>query len=176
MKILFNKTLGIVSGYTDYPDEFAGMNEFAVCDIPEGWEDQYRESVNLVDGEIVVNPAILLSRKKSQRLIELAAYRYEKETAGITLNGAVIKTDLESQAKVDGAWSTAQMNPAVLIDFKGANGWIQIGAVEITAIAMAVSGYVQACFTNEKNHSVTISALETVEEVQAYDFTTGWPA
>ena len=126
--------------------------------------------------ELAPTPIIYtLETAKAQRLNELAAYRYTKETAGITLNGAGIKTDLESQAKISGAWSAAQMNPAILIDWKGENGWIQIDAATITAIAMAVANHVQACFSNERIHAEAIGALETAEDVQNYDFTTGWP-
>ena len=126
--------------------------------------------------ELAPTPIIYtLETAKAQRLNELAAYRYTKETAGITLNGAGIKTDLESQAKINGAWSAAQMNPAILIDWKGENGWIQIDAATITAIAMAVANHVQACFSNERIHALAINALTTIEEVLDYDFTTGWP-
>ncbi len=175
MKILFNKTAGVVAGYTDYPDEFAGMTDFAVCDIPQGWDDQSRESADWIDGVIVINPALRLARGKTNRLSELAAYRYAQETAGITLNGTMIRTGLESQAKINGAWSAAQMNPAILIDWKGGNGWGQIDAAMIAVIAGAVASHVQACFSNERFHAEAIGALETVEAVQAYDFTTGWP-
>lgn len=116
-----------------------------------------------------------LQEIKKQRLLKLAAYRYSKETEGITLNGAVIKTDVGSQSKINGAWSAAQMNPTILIDWKGENGWVQIDAATITAIAMSVATHVQACFSNERVHSDVINALETAEAVQTYDFTTGWP-
>jgi hypothetical protein len=40
---------------------------------------------------------------------------------------------------------------------------------------MSVASHVQACFSQERVHAEAINALETVEDVQAYDFTTGWP-
>jgi len=55
---------------------------------------------------------------------ELAALRYQHETAGITLNGMTIETDRQSQSLITGAWSFSQLNPAVLIDWKGVNGWV----------------------------------------------------
>ena len=113
---------------------------------------------------------------KTQRLSELAAYRYQKETAGITLNGIAIETNRESQALINGAWSFSQLNPAVLIDWKAESGWIQIDAATIAAIAGAVATHVQACFSTERIHAEAIAALETSEAVAAYDLTTGWPA
>ncbi len=118
---------------------------------------------------------IPLSEVKSQRIDELANLRYQHETAGITLSGMAIETDRQSQALITGAWSFSQLNPAVLIDWKGVNGWIQIDAATITAIAGAVADHVQACFSASRLHEEAILALETSEEVAAYDLTTGWP-
>jgi len=124
---------------------------------------------------LVRDPALVLARKKAYRLSELAAYRFQKETAGIVINGMTIKTDVDSQAKLTGAWSFSQLNPAVLIDWKAESGWIQIDAVTITAIANAVATHVQSCFSTERIHAEAIAALATSEEVAAYDLTTGWP-
>lgn len=112
---------------------------------------------------------------KQQKLTDLAAYRYEKETAGIILNGSTIKTDLESQAKINGALSLVTLNTSTIINWKSANGWIQLDAVTVTAIAFSVGTYVQSCFTAERLHSEAINNLTSVEEIVSYDFTTGWP-
>lgn len=141
-------------------------------------DDFYFETTNewVWNGTALVrDPALILARKKADRLSELAAYRYEKETSGITLNGVAIETNRESQALINGAWSFSQLNPAVLIDWKGANGWIQIDAATIAAIAGAVATHVQACFSTERVHAEAIAALETSEAVQSYDITGGWP-
>jgi hypothetical protein len=119
--------------------------------------------------------AIPLTEMQAQRLAELAALRYEKETAGIILNGATIETNRESQALINGAWSYSQLNPTVLIDWKAESGWIQIDAATIAGIAGAVAAHVQACFSNERTLSEAINAAETVAAVQAIDLTIGWP-
>jgi hypothetical protein len=119
--------------------------------------------------------AIPLAEMQTQRLAELAALRYTKETAGIILNGATIETNRESQSLINGAWSYSQLNPSVLIDWKAESGWIQIDAATIAGIAGAVAAHVQACFSNERNLSEAITAAETVAAVQAIDLTIGWP-
>ena len=122
----------------------------------------------------LISQIVTLEDTKQRKLSELAALRFQKETAGITLNGSVIRTDRESQGMVTGAYCTSLLNPAVLINFKGANGWIQIDATEIAGISSAVSSYVQSCFTNEKVLTLLIEAATTVSDVQAIDLTTGW--
>ena len=71
---------------------------------------------------------------------------------------------------------TAQINPAATVDWKGENGWVQIGATEIAAISANVSAHVQACFTNERTLATAIELLATVEDVIAYDIATQWAA
>jgi hypothetical protein len=116
-----------------------------------------------------------LSAHQQRKREELAALRYQHETAGITLNGATIETNRESQALVNGAYSYSLLNPAVLIDWKAESGWIQIDATAIAGIAGAVAAHVQACFSNERTLSELIAAAETVAAVQAIDLTIGWP-
>lgn len=122
-------------------------------------------------------PLPSLEDAKAQRLAELAALRYEMETAGIEVGGASIETDRDSQALITGAWSISQINPAVLIDWKTASGaWVQIDAATITGIAGAVASHVQTCFSQERVHAEAIGALTTAEAVMDYDMTTGWPS
>lgn len=105
---------------------------------------------------------------------KLAEYRYAIETGGITVAGVAVKTDRESQATLTGAWVQVQTNPAALIDWKGNDGWTQIDKATVVLLAGAVGTHVQKCFTCEKRHSDAIDALTTVNEVVAYDITTGW--
>jgi hypothetical protein len=113
---------------------------------------------------------------RDNKLIELAAYRYEKETSGITTgNGVSIKTDRESQGLFHRTWTEAQVNADISIKWKGVNAWIQIGKTEIDAIKQVMFGYVEACFNTEAAHAEAIGALTTSAEIEAYDITTGWP-
>lgn len=119
---------------------------------------------------------IALDKWKQNKLTELSAYRYSKETAGITLNGALIKTDQESKVNLNGAVNRAILRPNSTVNWKiSAVVWVPIAAEQIIEIGLAVSDFIEDCFTCEMTHALAINALETVEEVQAYDFTTGWP-
>lgn len=123
-----------------------------------------------------IGPLLIPVTPKEEKLAALAAYRYAKETAGIMVNGATIKTDRESQALIAGAKLYSDLNEAVLIDWKAENGWVQINRTAIMEISQAVAAHVQACFSQERVHAEAISALTTAAEIAAYDITTGWPA
>lgn len=84
---------------------------------------------------------------------QLAAYaadaRWRRETAGITVSGAAVATDRESQAMLSGAWAYVQQNPAATIRWKAADGFVTLDAAAVTALAVAVGAHVQACFATE---------------------------
>jgi len=141
-----------------------------------GWSviDQARLDTVAADRDARI--ANLLPSAASAALARLAQERFYRETAGITVGGAQIKTDRESQALIIGAWCRAQQQPDVLIDWKGEGGWVQINAATVNAIADAVGAHVQACFSRERALAELINAAATVQEIAAIDLAAGWPA
>lgn len=114
---------------------------------------------------------VTLASAKAAKLAELAAWRYEKEVGGVVLLGARIKTDRESQATVNSAFTSLSQGFITSIDWKADGGvWIQLGLAQITPIAQAVAMHVQSCFTAEKALAAEIAALTTIEAVQAFTF------
>jgi hypothetical protein len=120
--------------------------------------------------------AVFAEQVKANLRAQLAAHRYKVETSGVTMpGGTIIRTDRESQATITGAYTTSLLNPSVVIDWKGANGWVQINAAQIAAIASAVTQHVQSCFSKEKQLSEKLDTL-TPEQVFAFDVETEWNA
>jgi hypothetical protein len=139
------------------------------------WLSQEAEVItpNLIVGQITPPepPPATLESVKAAKLAELANWRYQREISGVMLGGARIKTDRESQATVSGAYSSLKDGLITSVDWKADNGqWITIGLLEMTAIAQAVSTHVQSCFSAEKLLSEEITALTTIEAVQAFTF------
>ena len=111
------------------------------------------------------------------KLADLAAYRYSRETGGITVGGATVPTTRDSQALITGAYTALKNGVTSQVNYKAAGGiWLTLTAAQFYPVAEAVFGHVQACFDNERAHSQAIQALTSGATVQAYDFTTGWPA
>jgi len=113
----------------------------------------------------------------ADKLAQLAALRFQKETAGIVVGGVSIKTDRESQALINGAYNSLKNGLLSSIDWKGANGWVTVTLAQLDPIAQAVASHVQACFTRERQHNDAIQLVVNNQvQVSAYDITTGWPA
>jgi hypothetical protein len=111
------------------------------------------------------------------KLAALGCRRYDVETAGISVSGVEVRTDRESQAMLTGAWAMFRQlgAEAPAVQWKGRDGWHSLGQAEIDAIATAVAEHVEACFAAERAHHDAICSLTTIEEVDAYDITVGWP-
>lgn len=106
--------------------------------------------------------------KLKQKISDLARIRWERETAGIMVNGSKIRTDRESQAMIIGAYTAVQIDPERIINWKGKDDWVQLNATAIATITKAVINHVQACFSHEKE------LVLLIEMGIDCDITTGW--
>jgi hypothetical protein len=137
------------------------------------WEEQeltVQEIQQGVKGNFEVTEAapVTLESTKTEKLQEIASWRYNREVAGITLNGSKIKTDRESQAMITAAFISISQGLVTSVDWKSDNGvWLTLGLPEMSAIAGAVASHVQQCFTLEKLYVNMVAAATTIEDVQA---------
>jgi len=141
------------------------VREIAPVLTDKGWYEQQWEVVNFSETMTPEDYQLFIENYKKQRIEQLASLRYEKEIAGIEINGIKIKTDRESQSLINGAYVSTLINPNFTIDWKGENGWININAQQITGIATAVATHVQACFTREKELQEQINNNHELEIV-----------
>lgn len=159
-----------------------GLHELQEEPLLAPVDDRYyfRGTVDVIENGVPSRRQIATMKSKEmildQRINELAAYRYEKENGGMTVNGMNVKTDDRSKSLLNGAVSLCQINPAATVSWKTDSGFVLLNATQVIAIGAAVGTFVQECFTAEGVHSAMIMALATAEEIIAYDFTTGWPA
>jgi hypothetical protein len=116
-----------------------------------------------------------LATIKAARKAQVAQRRWVAEVGGVTVGGMTVATDRESQAMVMGA--SKALGDGLIeapINWKAGDTFVQLDAPTLTAIAAAVAGHVQACFTNEKALCAAVDACETVAAVLALDIEAGW--
>ena len=106
-------------------------------------------------------PPPSLEELKAAKAAEMAAARFEAETAGI--DG--IKTDRESQALITGAALKAMQDSAYSCRWKTESGFVELSALQISAIADAVRAHVQSCFDREAELVALIEAAESPGEL-----------
>jgi len=105
----------------------------------------------------------ILEAAKERKRSEIAAARYEAEAAGI--DG--IKTDRESQALITGAALKAMQDEKYSCRWKTESGFVELSALQISAVADAVRTHVQGCFDREAELLPFIEAATSPEELEA---------
>ncbi len=111
-------------------------------------------------------PPTPFSELKAAKKAEIAQARYNAEIAGVTVNGVSIKTDRESQGLITGAALKALQDSTYTCRWKGIDGFVELTAPQIIAIADAVRQHVQSCFDHEAELQPLIEAATTIEELE----------
>ena len=106
---------------------------------------------------------------KAQKKAEIAAARYKREIAGVTVNGIPIDTGRDSQALITGAALAAMLDSEYSLNWKTSAGFIHLTAPEIIAVAQTVRAHVQTCFDREGTLVSGVDAAQTAEELDAID-------
>ena len=123
-----------------------------------------------IDWTKVVTPADKFEQARERKQSEIAAARWEAETAGIDVNGFTVRTDRESQALITGAALKAMQDSAYSCRWKTESGFVELTAPQILAIADAVRAHVQGCFDREAELLPLIEAAESPEELAAISY------
>lgn len=113
------------------------------------------------------------SELKAQKKQEIAAARYEAETAGVTVNGVLIDTGRDSQALITGAALSAMLDGEYSLNWKTPTGFVHLTSPEIIAVAQAVRAHVQACFDREGELVALVDAAQTAEDLD--EIIISWP-
>ncbi|MCP8463091.1 DUF4376 domain-containing protein [Pseudomonas sp. ZM23] len=107
-----------------------------------------------------------------ERAALIGVYRYQAETASITVNGMALLSDRDSQSLLTSAALEAVIDPAYRCQWKIPSGFVDLDAQQIITLARAMRAHVQACFDRE---------AELLDHLEKGTFTEdmldqGWPA
>jgi hypothetical protein len=154
----------LVKGIHDVPDDALPLSEALFLRITQELDGVW----TLVDGEVVKMP---LPEVAPDYTKIVAAERFRRESVGVEVDGMQIETTRDSQALIASTGLSAILDPEYRCNFKTLNGFVEIGAEQILAIAKAVRAHVQACFDRE---------LELLRAIEVGSYTDemlkeGWP-
>lgn len=107
----------------------------------------------------------ILEAAKERKRSEIAAARWEAETAGIDVNGFTVRTDRESQALVTGAALQAIVDYDYECRWKTSEGFVHLSAEQIKYIAQLVRSHVQSCFDREAELCGLIDKAKSPEKL-----------
>ena len=166
---------------TQYPPGFLRnadqelLTSLGITEVPDPLvpNADFYSSAMQSDGTLLIVEKPLDECKKILKS-KVSARRFQAETGGILINGYIIKTDLESQTKIGNTYTSLKNNLINTVNFKTANGFVTLDAIQFEAIAQAVSQHIQACYNNEASLISSIYALTDVASCEAFDINSGF--
>lgn len=118
----------------------------------------------------------LLEQAKAQKIAEIDAYDTSSAVNGFTLNGATVWLDKSTRVGLMNSTNItkAMGQPTTTL-------WLGESKMEVscdTAIQLlsALEMYALECFNVTAAHKKAVSELTSIEEVEKYDITAGYPA
>ena len=139
---------------------------------PETREDQ-EEAERLAEAAALEKERL---RDPDARRAELANIRWQRQTAGITVDGVALRTDRDSI--VDLRMIAGRSPDKFPVPYKAASGFVSLETqADAVRLADAQDAYVQACFSHEVVLAGLIDDLSHDPEALAtLDLTQGWPS
>ena len=156
-------------------DEKSGAYKCWECTVPTATfsEDLVKTEFEAFGKEM---QAFALQTAKQLKIAEIDAYDKSSAVNGFALNGAVVWLDKATRVGLMNSTSItkAMGQPTTTL-------WLGESKMEVpcdTAIQLlsALEMYALECFNVTAAHKVAVSELATIEEVEKYDITAGYPA
>ena len=112
---------------------------------------------------------------KAAKIAEIAAYSDSDAVNSLTFNG--IKTWLTRTVRdgYDTSITAAKNLGEANVTFMVGDNEMQLPVEQARRVLDLVQRYADACFLVTERHKIAVKALQTVEEVEKYDYTTGYP-
>lgn len=127
-----------------------------------------------------LNPTPTAEQLLDQLKKQVTNKRWELMTGGFTLpDGTIINTTIEDQNRISSVVANAHLaglDDSSQVDFKAAEGWIQITIGELKNVVGLIGVFTQHLYSAEKAHHENIDSLTTEEEIAQYDINQGWPS
>jgi len=118
----------------------------------------------------------LLDRHKAGKKREAKMRRKAAQARGIYLDGVLIETDPDSQARIAALAQSAQAGNLESVDFKATHEWVNISAAQLLRLNQEISDHVQVCFSQERKFVEAIDACATLEDLNKINLSEKWPA
>ena len=130
--------------------------------IAAGWEEYTPPPVNI-------------DMAKAAKIAEIAAYSDSDAVNSLTFNG--IKTWLTRTVRdgYDTSITAAKNLGEANVTFMVGDKEMQLPVEQARRVLDLVQRYADACFLVIERHKIAVRALQTVEEVESYDYTKGYP-
>ena len=155
-------------------DEKMGAYECYECTVPIGEYDEGEIQKAFAEFSAKMD-ALKLKQAKADKIAEITAYDTSSSVNGFILNGLLVWLDKATRVGL--------MNSTTIAKAAGQKTTtLWLGGIKLVVdcdkaiqLLSALEMYALECFNVTASHKQAVSELTTIEEVEAYDYKSGYP-
>lgn len=116
-----------------------------------------------------------LDEVKAQKIAELDRYDTSEAVNGFTLNGMSMWLDFDTRQKIAERLPSEKNAGREVTTLWYGNIKFQLPIALVESLLDKIKLYAADCYDVTAKHKAAVQALDTKEDVEAYDYTTGYP-
>lgn len=162
------------STYEDYLDnKWVKLSEAQVAFKDANPNASIKEIWNM---ELQPIPTQTLAEYKNNKIIEITMYDQSNEVNSFTINSALTAWFSPAErSNYKSSIEAAKLLEQNTLAFFVGDMLLQVPTTEAEYMLAQIQLYADRCFLVTKNHKVNVMNLETIEEVESYDYTRDYP-
>ena len=155
-------------------DEKMGAYECYECTVPIGEYDENEVQKAFVEFSAKMN-ALDLELAKADKIAEITAYDTSSSVNGFMLNGLLVWLDKATRVGLMNSTTIAKAAGQQTTTLWLGGLKLVVDCDKAIQLLSALEMYALECFNVTASHKAAVSELTIIEEVEAYDYKSGYP-
>ena len=155
-------------------DEKMGAYECYECTVPIGEYDEGEIQKAFVEFSAKMD-ALKLKQAKADKIAEITAYDTSSSVNGFILNGLLVWLDKATRVGLMNSTTIAKAAGQKTTTLWLGGLKLVVDCDKAIQLLSALEMYALECFNVTASHKQAVSELTTIEEVEAYDYKSGYP-
>lgn len=155
-------------------DEKMGAYECYECTVPIGEYDENEVQKAFTEFSAKMD-ALKLKQAKVDKIAEIAAYDTSDKVNGFILNGLLVWLDKATRVGLMNSTTIAKAAGQETTTLWLGGLKLVVDCDKAIQLLSALEMYALECFNVTASHKAAVNELTTIEEVEAYDYRTGYP-
>ena len=144
------------------------------CTLPKATFDETKVRDAFVQFSAKMD-ALKLEEAKAEKIAEIAAYDTSDKVNGFLLNGLLVWLDKETRVGLMNSTTIAKAAGQETTTLWLGGAKLVVDCDKAIQLLSALEMYALECFNITASHKAAVSELTTIEEVDAYDYKSGYP-
>ena len=155
-------------------DEKMGAYECYECTVPIGEYDEGEIQKAFAEFSVKMD-ALKLKQAKVDKIAEIAAYDTSSSVNGFMLNGLLVWLDKATRVGLMNSTTIAKASGQETTTLWLGGMKLVVDCDKAIQLLSALEMYALECFNVTASHKQAVSELTTIEEVEAYNYKSGYP-